>query len=783
MSTIRQKYWPVATKPAVVWLLWVILASGQVSGQKPGEPGYCPEPCHCINNNRVVICIGLSLRHVPSLPPTVKQLYLDSNILGTINNATFPPLPQLELLSLENNQLTHIGLSTFKGMKKLKTLRLGQNDLLLISEETFRDCPTILDLDLHGNLLESIPDVSLHYLSSLRVLNMSYNQIDSPFLGPGFKYTTKLSVLDLSGNNFQKLNPHVFQAMLWWDADVRQHLNLSFCNIKRIAKAGLSKLYNLESLTLAGNTDIPPSDLRDALIDLEVSQMRYLDFSYMNLTDIYEIFHGLSQLSIVNLDLSHNQIRQLQKGVFANMGSSLRQLDLSHNLFDDIGDFIGLRALEHLDLSFNNLTTLNQWSFDTFPRLLSLNLAQNKLANITNSPFTQLFDLKLLDLTKNQLVGFEINSALEHLETLLVPGNRLTSLGSISRLLKLKTLDISNNLLRKLGANLFPHGHALKIANFSNNEINDIDDSAFDSYTPEHIDFSNNRIAIIKNFGWRGAKWINLQRNKIRNVTSDAMLGLSSLKQLDLSFNRLQSLPVDVFRNSSSLEFLSMTGNSLGNFLSNENAGTILSHLIRLKVLSLEKIGLSTITNALFTNLTALVYLDLSRNGVSVIRKSSLKHLQLLKFLNLSRNNISSIDPGVFRVLGTLRVLDLSQNPYVCDCGTLPFQRWVRQATDNAVPYLRNRNQITCSTPPALEGTPLVDYTLNPEVCNPPVPNHTPTIVAVLVSFAVVVVVGAAFVFFRYRHVIKTKLARSNYRVLDDEQTLQTQGSNGRVWV
>ena len=54
-------------------------------------------------------------------------------------------------------------------------------------------------LDLHANYLATFPDYIVYHVHGLQLLNVSFNHLTSPRLGPGFRFTTQLSQIDMSG--------------------------------------------------------------------------------------------------------------------------------------------------------------------------------------------------------------------------------------------------------------------------------------------------------------------------------------------------------------------------------------------------------------------------------------------------------------------------------------------------------------------------------------------------------------------------------------------------------
>ncbi|XP_072382719.1 uncharacterized protein [Diabrotica undecimpunctata] len=133
------------------------------------------------------------------------------------------------------------------------------------------------------------------------------------------------------------------------------------------------------------------------------------------------------------LDISHNQIRNLENEVFTNMHlANLKLLNLSYNQISQISlhSFEGLDNLKSMDLSYNSIQyLLGQWFFD-LRSLRELYLRGNNLQNINEQPRIELPFLKVLDISDNKIAHLHpiIFTSLPNLEILDIGGNFLIDL-------------------------------------------------------------------------------------------------------------------------------------------------------------------------------------------------------------------------------------------------------------------------------------------------------------------------------------------------------------------
>ncbi|XP_028270663.1 adhesion G protein-coupled receptor A2 [Parambassis ranga] len=106
----------------------------------------------------------------------------------------------------------------------------------------------------------------------------------------------------------------------------------------------------------------------------------------------------------VTLILSHNKIRVLRNGSFVGL-YALEKLDLKHNLISTImpGAFQGLSELRKLDLSNNRIGCLTPDMFQGLTNLTKLNLSGNIISTMDPGVFEELPSLKLVNFNSDYL--------------------------------------------------------------------------------------------------------------------------------------------------------------------------------------------------------------------------------------------------------------------------------------------------------------------------------------------------------------------------------------------
>lgn len=161
-------------------------------------------------------------------------------------------------------------------------------------------------------------------------------------------------------------------------------------NFKEIAEISHERI---KSLSLCTNS---PSFGR-------FTNLKRLNLNYFHMKTLN--FNLLSNLNLVELNLSDNQIHHIEIGTFSDQ-INLKKLNLSFNCIHEIkpGMLSDLISLEELNLSHNKLLCINESLFNKLIQLKNLNLSYNLIFEIKNSNFNDLANLRELSLEDNNAV-------------------------------------------------------------------------------------------------------------------------------------------------------------------------------------------------------------------------------------------------------------------------------------------------------------------------------------------------------------------------------------------
>ncbi len=742
----------------------------------------CPALCRCLEKGSILTCEKMGLHHIPALLSTTMFLDLDHNQISFIQNNSFLNVPRLEILSLEDNRIMYINSEAFSHLPELRILRLGSNHLSSFPRDLFQNNRYLQVLELSGNMFTAIPHQAMTHLHNLEKLNMSYNRLESPRLGLGFRYTTRMTSLDLTGNNFPSLEANAFQVVQLWD-DNTHSVNLSFCGIQHIHPETFRQILNIESLSLAGNLDLPHAELQSALRELQTSNLQILNLSWLNLTDVHEFFRTFQHKNLLELYLSHNQIDMIQRETFYFL-VELRTLDLSHNKIVNIEDITSLSQLQDLNLAYNRLRSLDSMAFESLHNLHHLDLSHNFLSHLDDAPFQDLFNLQILDISWNQVSDVDISGGFESLDTLLARHNLIRNVEFLQGLRTLHVLDLSHNVLNQLRANSFAKGQPFQLLNLSSNAIFNIHPKAFRDSQHGTLDLSYNRLTSLADMGLRSVRRLILSHNKLYNVTASALRTVTDLEELHLDNNDLYAFPQGFLSRLPQLRFLDLGSNPLGAFLLIADIAQVVNTqaMRNLMILRLAHTNLQKFPDQLLANLTTLQVLDLSGNLINTFSGAwSLNTLQRLQRLYLSSNRIQYPDTGILKSLQSLHVVDLSHNPFDCTCDFMPFRTWaVASLSSNShvrVQNIHNSTYYQCSSPTEWKGVALLNFHLDSSTCST---QEKAVIFTAVGCVTLALGLTLTIAILRYKWWQRRKMAMdTQYTFIDESSTSAFNGSNG----
>ncbi|XP_045777404.1 protein artichoke-like [Maniola jurtina] len=418
--------------------------------------------------------------------------------------------------------------------------------------------------------------------------------------------------------------------------------------------------------------------------------MKYLNVSHNCISTIEEdLVKSTVPILITTIDLSYNELESLSDNCFARF-TELQYLDLSFNLLKqiDILTFEGITQLETLRFSNNKLSEIGQ-AFARFRNLKELSLDHNQLSSLTELNFRTLVSLEKLNLSSNLIKHIEDRSlsSSTNLKQLDLSHNKINVIR--------RTLFGNNTNLYKLSlsCNDIEHieGGAFRTTNISyfdvqNNHISgSIDYDTFLGISGESLDLSNGQLTVLGDKAFSSLsshlKYLNISNNSIENITESAFQSLQKLSKLDLSFNNLididfntsdlielteyylqsnniKKITPNMFRNMTSLVKLDMSQNKIVDVDLNS-----FTELINLNALDISSNNfVNSITANLFRGLYKVKSLDLSNTRLISCLNQSFSGMISLKYLNISHGHLETIEYDTFKATGAIKIIDLSYN-------------------------------------------------------------------------------------------------------------------------
>ena len=436
-----------------------------------------------------------NIQHI--FPNSVNQLYhLDSLSLEG-NDA----IPKDQLKSA----LDDLSISS------LEMLNLSQMNITGIYEYFNRSQhKNLVKLILSHNRIQRIKNRTFYYLSKLKLLDISHNELESLGDLDGLSH---LEHLQLSHNKLTRISDDTFDGLT-----NLKTIDLSHNNLANIDDTPFETLFDLQSLDL-GSNHLTSFEIITGFENLETLSLRS--------NKLRSTYTMGKLMKLKNLDVSANEIDSLGPNIFSR-GQSLKAVNLSQNLISVIdGNAFADSTVDVLDISYNKLTSLHYYglqqvkklyvqvntikniSVDAFYRLNTLselNIEYNQILWLPRYLFTPVYTLKALSLSYNPLGGY-----LERTED---------ATAVFGGLYKLEKLNLAHVGLKYIPSNIFGNLTLLKSLDISKNKLSNIEAGAFQNTT---------RLV-----------FLNLSHNLLTVPNFRALQNLHQLEMIDLSSNPFQ---------------------------------------------------------------------------------------------------------------------------------------------------------------------------------------------------------------------------------------------------
>ncbi|KAH9753737.1 Receptor-like protein 13 [Citrus sinensis] len=665
------------------------------------------------------------LQSIASLFPSLKNLSISHcEVNGVLRGQGFPHFKSLEHFDMDDaptalntNFLQIIGVS----MPSLKYLSLSVSTLSTnssrILDQGLCSLVHLQELYIDNNDLRGSLPWCLANMTSLRILDVSSNQLTGSISSSPLVHLTSIEELRLSDNHFRipiSLEPLFNHSRLKIFYAYNNEINAEITESHSLTAPN----FQLQSLSLTsgyGDGVTFPKFLyhQHDLEDVRLSNIKmngeFPNWLLENNTNLEYIFlvndslagpfrlpiHSHKRLRL--LDISNNNIRGHIPVEIGDVLPGLFSLNIAMNALDGCipSSFGNMKFLQFLDLSNNQLTgEIPKHLAVGCVNLESLALSNNSLEGHMFSRNFNLTNLKWLQLESNHFVG-EIPQSLSKcssLEGLYLNNNSLS--GKIPRWLGnltwLQYIIMPNNHLEGPIPVEFCQLESLQILDISDNNISGSLPSCFHPLSIKQVHLSKNMLhGQLKRgtfFNCSSLVTLDLSYNCLNGSIPDWVDGLSRLSHLILAHNNLEGeVPVQLCK-LNQLQLLDLSNNNLHGLIppcfdnttlheSYNNSSSPDEQFEIFVFIEGPQGGVEKKIHEIFeftTKNIAYIYqgkvlsllsgLDLSCNKLIDHIPPQIGNLTRIQALNLSHNNLTGSIPSTFSNLKHVESLDLSYN-------------------------------------------------------------------------------------------------------------------------
>ena len=461
-----------------------------------------------LGGNKIQILVSKSFANIQML----NRVYLGLNKIEKVAADAFIGTERISEIYLFNNLLSEV--PSIGPQHRLNTLYLSHNQIVNAAFPTsYRHCDGNLSIDLSYNKIEILDEITFSSLAGTTIVDMQLYKNNITVVGPGtFDPPASMEMLYIGKNPLGSealknivvgCNRNNITLGFWTDSELVNYLSaimklgiqLGMCT--RFSSGHVfEEFYNLTIIKLTTNDLIEFSSLD---FPEKKKNVLAMDLAGMDISS----FPKYLPTSLESLDLRRNKISNLYRNEMNDLGR-LKVLLLAENDIDYISSdaFNGLGNLRVLDLANNKIAGLYYYIFEPLDNLTHLHLEHNLISGLLHRSH-QLASLRVLDLSDNNIetVDAPLSESFPSLHTLNLKGNNLgtTVFQSdivdqlFSGLRELEEINIARNEILDLPDLMFRDQVLLKKLDISRNKISSLGPNVF-RFTSniEKIDISSN---------------------------------------------------------------------------------------------------------------------------------------------------------------------------------------------------------------------------------------------------------------------------------------------------
>lgn len=469
--------------------------------------------------------------------PQLLQINVSHNEIRTIpDRFLFGAIETIEI-DFSFNQLHSIHSSHFECAAKLQTIHLSNNQISLLTDDAFKNLLHLEYVDLTSNHIHWLDmfrnNRELHTL--LVIENPIFNFDCNHFLKM-YSITVRISwenvrylQTNCEGTQFNVfLNDQRYGAVLPAQREIHCS-EQSFQSIQQF-DAGRNKFENIAKMLQCFGAALREMNVAGNFVGkLNTTTFnRFRNLEWLSLSDTNLLQFDFNQLAaqtkLEKLDISLNNLRDVRGTEFVGNFRHLTQFIAADNQLQRTLDIVKdlSQTIQYLDLSGNFVGPVNAQIFRRFVDLHTLKLNSTQLSFATENPFGALLNLKVLDISLNNMRGVNLVMLSKTL-------NRLTEFSAADC-----HIDNATNIIQYFGSTL------------------------------SHLDLSGNSVGQLKSNAFE--KLVNLKSLLLSNTNlihfdSTMLKNQEHLRFFNISYNKLRSFDVGAL--STSLVKLAIEGNDL----------------------------------------------------------------------------------------------------------------------------------------------------------------------------------------------------------------------------
>lgn len=342
----------------------------------------------------------------------ILSLNLSYNNLSSLESVNFSYLPQLQELDFSHNALTVLKNGTFSEACCIEKLNFSHNKIMRIEVGAFREgMSTVKMVDLSYNLLTSYEQ--WQYLFSISVhMDLSHNRISRLTNELGITITREQyrSVINLNYNNITTLEAKdlaIYHNGVPPSAVQIGTYGVYFRNNPFICDCRLHWLVSLVAKSLLRKHE----RINTLLFCAQPAELKGKSFGFLIWTPDVLICN-------VSRDCPAGCTCQERP----QRGYTLVNCDPNQHLYTRLPAVLPSAPLLYLNMSGHQVRELDT-GLDYLPRLYGLNVADNRLTEVTSSFMAAARSLVMLDLSRNQLTSLPGEARRLPIQHLKVTGN------------------------------------------------------------------------------------------------------------------------------------------------------------------------------------------------------------------------------------------------------------------------------------------------------------------------------------------------------------------------